>query len=319
MPQSADHVHSDQPLTPVPFDRERGDALAPASTLKFIWNHPLMSRSRLVGLRRYVCWQLATRMLDSPVIVPFVNGTSLVIKPRLQGAVGNYYTGLRDYEDMAFVLHALAPADTFVDIGASIGSYSVCAASVGSEVLAVEPVPATHHDLVWNIALNGFGTVIRDKQVGVGAEPGVLRFTTNQGSGNHVAVGNDDSKAIECPVSTLDDIVGETSPRIIKIDVEGFETEVIAGGRRALKSDALWAVVIEMNGLGTRYGFNDEALHNELAAYGFTPVGYDPSRRRLESLDGPNDAGNTIYVRQQRGLTRRLEHAPPFTVAKQWI
>ena len=50
---------------------------------------------------------------------------------------------------------------------------------------------------------------------------------------NHVAR-DDESDVTEVPVRTLDEVVGERVPLVMKIDVEGFETEVIAGGVRTL-------------------------------------------------------------------------------------
>jgi hypothetical protein len=101
---------------------------------------------------------------------------------------------------------------------------------------------------------------------------------------------------------------------MLKIDVEGFEANVIAGAARLLNEPSLQAVLIESNGLGARYGFNDDDIHNELLAAGFHPASYEPFARRLTPLDGHRTSGNTLYVRNFSGLEQRLQAAVPVQV-----
>lgn len=109
------------------------------------------------------------------------------------------------------------------------------------------------------------------------------------------------------PVEPLDELADEAA--MIKIDVEGFEMEVIQGADSLFKKSSLQAVLIELNGLGLRYGFHDEDIHALLLNFGFTPVSYDPFMRKLTSMGYYKDAGNTLYVRRTGELDRRLRVA----------
>ncbi len=74
----------------------------------------------------------------------------------MNGATGNFYTGLHEFEDMSFVLHALRSTDVFVDVGANIGSYTVLAAAVvGAQCIAFEPILETYGHLLQNVNLDG--------------------------------------------------------------------------------------------------------------------------------------------------------------------
>ena len=42
----------------------------------------------------------------------------------------NYYLGLAEYEEMAFLIHALKKDDVFVDCGANLGLYTILASKV---------------------------------------------------------------------------------------------------------------------------------------------------------------------------------------------
>src|SRR5436853_116912 len=79
------------------------------------------------------------------------------------------------------------------------------------------------------------GARVACHNVGVGGRPGVLRFTATEDVTNHVlAAGEEAPGAVERPVRTLDELLGAEAPTLLKIDTEGFETEVIAGAAATL-------------------------------------------------------------------------------------
>lgn len=288
---------------------------APWRTLRHYLEHPLGRRNRGATLMRIVRWQLGSRLLGTRVAVPFVDGSRLLVGTGMHGATGNVYVGLMEFEDMAFVLHLLREGDQFLDVGANVGVYSILAASRGARVLAVEPVPATYEQLLDNIHLNRFEAKVEARNVGVGREPGELRFTTGHGPTDHVlAAGESAAHAATVAVDALDALAASWAPVMMKIDVEGFEANVIAGATHMLNEPSLQAVLIELNGLGARYGFNDDDIHKALMAAGFSPASYEPFARRLTLKEGHRTSGNTLYVRNFPVLEQRLREATPVQV-----
>ena len=135
--------------------------------LAYVWRHPLNARGRLSAIGRVAKWQIGSRLLPGAVALPYVGGTRLFATRGMWGATGNWYCGLHEVAEMAFVLHVLRPSDKFIDVGANVGSYTVLAAgAVGSRVLAVEPIPTTFGFLRRNVALNGLGELVRCWQGG---------------------------------------------------------------------------------------------------------------------------------------------------------
>ncbi len=284
-------------------------------TVGSIWRHPLNEGNKPKGLIRFAQWQVGSRLLNAPVVVPFVNNTKLIVSRGMHGATGNYYTGLMDYEDMSFVLHALRPGDLFVDIGANVGSYSICAASVGADVVAIEPIPRLVDALSANVAANSYGDRIHVLAAGLAAEPGTLEFTVDADTTNHVvAAGEKSTDRMSLPVMTLDAAVDGRVPFVIKLDVVGFEADVLAGSEATLQNPELGAVIVELGGFGAAYGHDDAEVHAALTAHGLKPQAYDPVARRLIPLSGPDERGNTIYVRAGSGIAGRLEGAPAYVV-----
>jgi FkbM family methyltransferase len=236
----------------------------------------------------------------------------------MTGATGSIYTGLHEFEDMAFVLHLLRQDDLFIDIGANIGSYTILAgAAVGARCISFEPLPATYAHFMRNICLNDIKDRVTALNCGVGDAEGVLCFTSDLDTVNHVANQEEMSlgSAVEVKVFPLDTIIGGEAPTLIKIDVEGFETNVIKGARSVLIRDSLRAVIMELNGSGARYGFDEQILHNQMLDFGFSPYTYSPFDRKLISLNrNKSSSGNTLYIRNPDSIQATLSSAPTFHV-----
>jgi len=290
--------------------------------VRFITRHPLNEKRKIAALRRVLAWQVSSRLAPGPIAVSFVNDSELLVSAGMTGATGNIYTGLHEFEDMSFVLHALRDDDVFVDVGANVGSYTILAgAVVGAKCLAFEPIPETYRHLIRNINLNGIGATVAAQNIGIGNEDGELRFSSDLDTVNHVLGASEESAGgVAVPVKTLDAVAADSHPAVIKIDVEGFETSVIDGGSATLRSESLLAVVMELNGSGARYGFDENALHQKMLKLAFQPVAYSPLDRRLTPLESKNtESGNTIYVRDIERMRSRLENARPFVVHGQTV
>lgn len=283
--------------------------------LKFVLSHPLNSAEKGAALGRVWRWQVASRLIDAPVALPFVEGTSLLVRTGMTGATGNWYCGLHELPEMAFVLHVLRETDLFVDVGANIGSYSVLAGgAVGARVIAVEPVPETAKALAQNVALNGISDRCRVRQVGIAKRNGQLRFTSSLDTVNHVVEGDERGGVIEVPVLTLDDMLQGEVPTLMKIDVEGYELAVLEGGLQTLMSPDLVAVIMETNGSGERYGIDDARVFDLMERCGFVRMVYDPFSRLLVNQTGGLQAGsqNSIFVKDPDRVRERLQKAKKY-------
>jgi FkbM family methyltransferase len=179
----------------------------------------------------------------------------------------------------------------------------------------MEPVPTTTEALRLNIAINALGGLVDILEIGVGAEPGELDFSVDEGGGNHVV---QDGCGCRVRVLRLDEIFAARTPILLKIDVEGFETNVIKGGQRLLKDTALKAVLMEMNGCGRRYGFDEQTLDSEMRRFGFNSFLYDPRSRKLIPSN-PRYVSNTIYIRDLDFVEHRLRPVKPFRALRHRI
>lgn len=287
------------------------------NTLKFIFYHPLNSDNPWVALWKFFRWQIRNSIKPRPIVHSFTEHSKLHLWKGLRGATGNLYCGLMEYQEMSFVLHFLRSTDTFFDIGANVGVYTILAsAEIGAQSISVEPIPATFDILRKNILLNKIEHKVLALQIGIGSSINRLNFTTSLDTENHIALSHEqDSLAIE--VKTIDSIVAQI-PSLIKIDVEGYETEVLRGATHTLANPALKAIIIELNGSGKKYGYQDEWIHEQLWALGFKPYSYDPILRNLKELTSFGKH-NTIYVRDKEYVLDRLVQARKIKIGNKEI
>ncbi len=284
--------------------------------MRSIAEHPLNAGHRFESLGRFAKWQIGSRLVPGPVLVPFINDAKLAIRRGQIGATGNIYTGLLDFEEMALLLHFIRPTDTFADVGANVGVYTVLAgAAGGASCISMEPLPATFADLMVNIRINGMESRCRAENVAIGSAPGTLRLTIGLGAMNYVVpAGTEDAEgSVEVPVRTLDEILVDASPAALKVDVEGFEKEVIAGADRTLANPLLRLVIMEVNECANRYGYDGSVIYATMAGYGFETYRYLP-RERLLVKSNTSAGFNVVFIRGADFIQERLKAAPEFEI-----
>lgn len=284
---------------------------------KFVWSHPLNRKNRLASLWRIISLQIASRLINNSIMLPFINGTYLLTNHGMTGATGDWYCGLREYEDMSFVLHVLKSGDLFVDVGANIGSYSILAGTCKDvEVIAFEPVPTTFSWLQKNIKINALEYKITAMNYGLAEKKKKIQFSSNLDILNHVLSDNEKNLPfLEIDVLTLDSVLKEKCPTVIKLDVEGYEANVLEGAKNMLNNPSLIAIIVELNGSGDRYGNKDIEIHKLLTSKGFNSYQYDPTKYQLKSLEGRfNEISNTLYLREIDEVKRRISRKVSLTL-----
>jgi FkbM family methyltransferase len=167
-----------------------------------------------------------------------------------------FFTGDYDRKVTWLCRQIVRPGDTVLDIGANLGVVSfVLAKLVGPTgiVHAFEPNPRLQVLLELGIEQNDFKNICLHK-VALGSKPGELELVvprSNKGQGSLIYHrGAEDCDTVSCRVQRLSDIVREQDIkkiRFVKIDVEGFENEVLMGAMDVLADIRPEAILFETN------------------------------------------------------------------------
>ncbi|MPR35576.1 FkbM family methyltransferase [Salmonirosea aquatica] len=289
-------------------------------TIQTILKHPLNINNKLSALTTFFRRGIATRIHSYPMVYPFIENTFLVIEKGMSSAELQVYTGLYDTNEMLFIMHFLRQEDMFVDVGANIGAYTVLASGVaGSKSIAFEPIPSTFANLARNTNYNNLQEKTRLINCGVGDKEGNITFTNSLDAINHVIQEeNYTGSTISVPVDSLDNMLSGIPVQVIKIDVEGYEANVINGATRLLKNPELKVIIMETNGLTNQYEFGQNYLHDKILKLGFTPYAYDPYQRKLTRITNTNPE-NTIYIRDIDYVTLRVNEGRKIRVRNNLI
>lgn len=283
--------------------------------LRGIARHPLSSKRKLFYIKRFVLFQLRHLISNSPSIYKFVENSVLSVKKGMHGATGNIYNGLADFYEMAFVLHVLRKGDLFGDVGANVGTFSVLASvNAGANSIAIEPITRTYAQLCMNVLANKATPLIQTLMFGVGDKDGILKFINNYDTKNGVCLNQEQTENItEVIVKTLDGIFSERTPEVLKIDVEGYEWQVLIGAKTILEDNRLKAIIIETNNNSNAYDAGSNDIHGLLVSYGFHPYSYEPYSRHLRLLTQYQDT-NTIYIRDIEWVKGRVINSRKYKV-----
>jgi len=213
-----------------------------------------------------------------PAIV--VNGIVLTYEVSKRGNVlGMDVRGVWEPGDLAFILHAMKDGGAFYDVGANIGWFSLNVAvhCPSATIVAFEPYDAA---LRKHIALNNIpASRIHIYGCALGSENSMICMTEGLLAGNHIA-----KTGRPFSVRALDDIVVEQrlpDPKVVKIDVEGFEYEVLKGAEQLLRRTRP-LLLCELAGLG----------EDETQAVKFLErLGY-----RVQQIGNREELSNTIFA-----------------------
>ena len=170
--------------------------------------------------------------------------------------------------------------DTVIDIGAHIGEYTLLGAKlVGTKgfVIAVEPAYDTMKSLKENIILNDFkNCLVLEKAVGEKVETKSLYKVSEEDVYGYLDPYVKNKKLTmqsEIDVTTIDEIVLSENLNLVnllKIDVEGFEYEVLLGCNDALKKNKINKIIIEIHSEFLKSkGINEDLIYTFLKEHGF--------------------------------------------------
>lgn len=265
-----------------------------ANSIKSILANPHINRRE--GVLKHLQWQYLKAVNRFPFEQRISNSRIVAAHKHCGVSALIYSQRLYNYNNMKLLQMLLNEGGSFLDIGANIGSFTMIASeSTDAKVYAFEPHPETFRMLHDNVELNCRDNVVLFN-VALGRVDGRVYLTDQAGSAvNHMVEGNA-AGTIAVPCLRADTLCAQQCihPQYVKIDVEGFEYDVLAGFGDFL--GAIHLLMIEMNGLADERSRGQKEIHGLLRSSGFDgPWSCNFDRKILRSSDG-SEAEDSLYV-----------------------
>lgn len=223
------------------------------------------------------------------------------------GALWRVQTLFTKEPDTIEWISGFSQGDVLVDIGANVGMYTIWAAKTrGARVYAFEPESQNYALLNKNIHVNQLADSVTAYGIALSDHTGFSLLHLGQfmaGGSCHTFEEKSNFKleplnpvfSQGCYATTLDEMVSDRVipiPTHIKIDVDGLEHKVLAGGKNTLSNPGLKSILIEIN--------QNLALHRDIVeemrslGFRYDQKQVDTSRRKEGTFKG---VGNYVFKR----------------------
>ena len=273
--------------------------------------HPYAGNYLLYYWLQYLLLYIATRILGLKYKYSWIYDIKFIVDLRDWAFARNCYLGLNEFNDSCFVLHYLRKNDLFIDAGANLGHYTLLASKIKkSDVISFEPDDDTYAKLKKNIKINNLEKSVQMFNYALGDKKESLAFITLRNNGhNYISNSKKGNKKVN--IMTLDQLETGLVPKLIKIDVEGYEKKVLKGGRKLLRNKLVNALLIEVSNHCERYGDRIKDIFIILKKFGFLPYIYNPFERDLITFKQPKKfiEQNIIFIKDLVAAKKLLKNS----------
>jgi FkbM family methyltransferase len=213
--------------------------------------------------------------------IRIAGGVSVVVPARIDLLTPYVLLEQEDWfeDEIRFLRARLAPASRCVDIGANYGCYTLAlakAAGPGGQVWSVEPASGTAAWLRQSVDVNEFGHVTVLQQA-LSDRVGTARLSIEANSELNSLSGSAGGATEEVPLTTLDALAAEhgwDAIDFLKLDAEGEEERIVAGGAAFLRSHSPLVMFEIRHGGRLNLGLVERLADAGYATYKLLP-GYD--------------------------------------------
>jgi FkbM family methyltransferase len=209
-----------------------------------------------------------------------------------------------EWDELRYLRTKLRPGDSFVDVGANIGLWTLVAAStVGAEgqVFCFEPNPVTFRKLIANITRNARSDIVTAFPNVVSREEGVVSFSCPPHHNlSAITSGPESDDTLQVRTVSLDSKFSAEKIAGIKLDTEGHELESLGGASRLIQNVSPWFIIEFNTTLLTSPTLGDWQVYRFLSSRGYTPFVYEGSigqEMRIDEMFKSDGYCNILFQR----------------------
>jgi FkbM family methyltransferase len=265
-----------------------------SKTIEYIWTHPNCKSKKIRSILRFFGWQFYKRLTNKTITIPLTLNIKMYCYPDSRSAASVLYCGLYDYHEMNFILRFLRREDSFIDIGANVGVYTLLAASQlnASSLYSFEALPKNYNRLLQNLELNGLQQV-RTHQLAISNSQGYVTLYVSDGDSTPSITSHQGKNTVQVESNTLNNF-SKTLPldrlTLGKIDIEGAELLAFQGANLLFEKQIPVVWILEI------LGKDNQELVNFLHNYGYSLYQYNADTNTLHQIELANKQGNNVLA-----------------------
>ena len=218
------------------------------------------------------------------------------------------YNWLVDWEEFNLIQDFIHKNDCCIDVGANMGFYTIWFSKFSNHIYSFEPNAKNFLRLQQNVTINSSANYIHSFNLAVGSKNEQVSFTNNFDGENHIVLNNASNvEIVEC--KRLDTILFEKNIKrisYIKIDVEGFELEVLKGLGNYLSEKNIDIIQIELNKTILNSGSTILELLEFVSLFQYNLCSYSVSKKLLKNISYSEDRENYFLVNDIEMINKKL-------------
>jgi FkbM family methyltransferase len=294
------------------------DNFLASMTLAYIWNHPNNQKHQMRSVYRFLGWQAWKRLTHRSININLDKDIKIRCYPDSRSASAALYCGLYDHSEMVFLQRFLRDGDSFLDVGANIGVYTLLAAakSPTGHIYSIEALPRNVARLKENLALNQF-THVTVYDLAISDSQGEITVDLADGDSTPKIASQALSRSLQVPTDTLDNLLDGKIEQLTlaKMDIEGAELLAFRGANSLLQKHCPMAWILEINHQIQSFSYTAEDLVALLDSYDYGLYRYSAEHNQVFSISLAEKPGNNLlaiarphldFVRQRLAIADSL-------------
>lgn len=267
----------------------------------FLFKAPYNKKHPAFALWRFLIWKSIKLLRLREVKYKFWGNKYLYLNYDSFQSMWLMYNYVVDWEEFNIISRYTKPNDHVADIGANMGFYSIWMSkfvSASGKIHSFEPDENNYSRLKKNIVVNNLQNIILPNNMAVSDLVGKLNFTTGLDGENHIA-----QQSLQ-ETTQVDSLRLDTYAKqhqishftYVKIDVEGFECNVLKGAHQLLTNKQIQVIQLEINKTIKNSGASIDELLELLRKYSYVICKYDVETNSLIPIEYSEGRENYFAV-----------------------
>ncbi len=268
-------------------------------SLKILFESPYNKAHPIKAIYRFVYWKFIRFLNIKNQKIRFWGNNYFLINYDSFQSMWLMYNYIVDWEEFNFIHNYISKDSIVFDIGSNMGFYSIwMGRSLGptGELHIFEPDQKSFVRLKKNISINSLQAKVKLNQKAVSTESGLGKITMGLDGENHLITDKSTIDIIgDIELVSLDQYINDNQLSeidFIKIDVEGFELNVLKGALLSLRKNKIGVIQLEINATISNAGVNRTEIIDFVHENGYHFYRYDISKNMLFPVDLTSEREN---------------------------